>query len=97
MQTRAGDTVPHIPKIDRKNGRVDARDRLIIALYAQLKAERQTRETLEWVIRNGGLSTDVLEAIAADPVPVVTSDDVAAVEKIVALDERRRRKLQNDN
>jgi len=89
--------VPHIPKIDRKNGRMDARDRLIIALYAQLKAERQTRETLEWVIRNGGLSTDVLEAIAADPVPVVTSDDVAAVEKIVALDERRRRKLQNDN
>ncbi|MBB3315982.1 hypothetical protein FHT77_001847 [Rhizobium sp. BK181] len=76
---------------------MDARDRLIIALYAQLKAERQTRETLEWVIRNGGLSTDVLEAIAADPVPVVTSDDVAAVEKIVALDERRRRKLQNDN
>ena len=96
MQTRAGDTVPHIPKIDRKNGRMDARDRLIIALYAQLKAERQTRETLEWVIRNGGLSTDVLEAIAADPVPVVTSD-VAVVEKIVALDERRRRKLQNDN
>nr|WP_183754441.1 hypothetical protein [Rhizobium sp. BK181] len=89
--------MPHIPKIDRKNGRMDARDRLIIALYAQLKAERQTRETLEWVIRNGGLSTDVLEAIAADPVPVVTSDDVAAVEKIVALDERRRRKLQNDN
>ncbi|RDJ11539.1 hypothetical protein [Rhizobium grahamii] len=89
--------MPHIPKIDRKNGRMDARDRLIIALYAQLKAERQTRETLEWVIRNGGLSTDVLEAIAADPVPVVTSDDVAAVEKIVALDERRRRKLQNHN
>ncbi|EPE97772.1 hypothetical protein RGCCGE502_12879 [Rhizobium grahamii CCGE 502] len=76
---------------------MDARDRLIIALYAQLKAERQTRETLEWVIRNGGLSTDVLEAIAADPVPVVTSDDVAAVEKIVALDERRRRKLQSHN
>jgi hypothetical protein len=75
---------------------MDARDRLIIALYAQLKAERQTRETLEWVIRNGGLASDVLEAIAADPVPVVTSD-VAVVEKIVALDERRRRKLQNDN
>ncbi|SEH64066.1 hypothetical protein SAMN05216228_100530 [Rhizobium tibeticum] len=76
---------------------MDARDRLIIALYAQLKAERQTRETLEWVIRNGGLSKDVLEAIAADPVPVVTSDDVASVEKIIALDERRRTKLQNDN
>ncbi|CDM58467.1 hypothetical protein WGT02_14975 [Rhizobium sp. T1470] len=89
--------MPHIRKIDRKSGQMDARDRLIVALYAQLKAERQTRETLEWVIRNGGLSKDVLEAIAADPVPVVTSDDVASVEKIIALDERRRRKLQNDN
>ncbi|MEK1897829.1 MAG: hypothetical protein AAAB20_31945 [Rhizobium sp.] len=89
--------MPHIRKINRKGGQMDARDRLIIALYAQLKAERQTRETLEWVIRNGGLSKDVLEAIAADPVPVVTSDDVASVEKIIALDERRRRKLQNDN
>lgn len=34
----------------------DVRDRLILALYAQLKAERQTREAMEWVIRNGGLS-----------------------------------------
>jgi len=89
--------VPQIRKIDRKSKQVDARDRLIIALYAQLKAERQTRETLEWVIRNGGLSDEVLEAIASDPVPVVTSDDIASVEKIIAIDERRKRKLQNDN
>jgi hypothetical protein len=89
--------VASIRKIDRKSGQMDARDRLIVALYAQLKAERQTRETLEWVIRNGGLSKDVLEAIAADPVPVVTSDDIASVEKIIAIDERRKRKLQNDN
>ncbi len=75
---------------------MDARDRLIVALYAQLKAERETRETLEWVIRNGGLSKDVLEAIAADPVAVVTSDDIASVEKIIALDERRKGKLQSD-
>jgi hypothetical protein len=60
-------------------------------LYAQLKAERETRETLEWVIRHGALSSEVLEAIAGDPVPVVTSDDIASVEKIVALDQRRRR------
>jgi len=89
--------VPQIRKIDRKSKQVDARDRLIIALYAQLKAERQTRETLEWVIRNGGLSDEVLEAIASDPVPVVTSDDIASVEKIIAIDQRRKRKLQNDN
>jgi len=97
LPKQAGDQVPQIRKIDRKSKQVDARDRLIIALYAQLKAERQTRETLEWVIRNGGLSDEVLEAIASDPVPVVTSDDIASVEKIIAIDERRKRKLQNDN
>jgi hypothetical protein len=81
----------NVRQIDRKVSRIDVRDRLIIALYAELKAERETRETLEWVIRNGGFSEDVLEAIAGDPVPVVTSEDVAAVEKIVALDSRRKK------
>jgi len=76
--------------MDRQGGRMDARDRLIVALYAQLKAERETRETLEWAIRNGAVSQEVLEAIAADPVPVVTSEDIASVEKIIALDERRK-------
>ena len=41
---------------DRDVKPFDVRDRLILALYAQLKAERQTREAMEWVIRNGGLS-----------------------------------------
>ncbi len=75
----------------RKTEPMDARDRLIVALYAELKAERETRETLEWAIRNGALSREVLEAIAADPVPIVTSEDIASVEKIIALDERRGR------
>lgn len=68
----------------------DARDRLILALYAQLKAERQTREALEYVIRNGALAPEVLEAIAGDPIPAATAEDVAAVEKVIALDARRR-------
>jgi len=67
----------------------DVRDRLILALYAQLKAERQTREALEYVIRNGALAPEVLEAIAADPVPTAAPQDVAAVEKVIALDARR--------
>ncbi|MGM4908308.1 hypothetical protein [Rhizobiales bacterium] len=83
--------MPGIRKIDRKRSSMDARDRLIVALYAQLKAERETRETLEWAIRNGAVSKEVLEAIAADPVPVVTSEDIASLEKIIALDERRSR------
>lgn len=83
-------------KIARESGKMDGRDRLIVALYAQLKAERETREALEWVIRNGGLSKEVLEAIASDPVPVVTSEDIASVEKIIALEERRKRPPAKD-
>ncbi|MDQ0321768.1 hypothetical protein QO002_003906 [Pararhizobium capsulatum DSM 1112] len=66
----------------------DRRDRLILALYAQLKAERQTREALEWSIANGVLSREILEAMAADPVPAVTSDDAAALERLLARDGR---------
>lgn len=78
-------------KIDPSDEAMDPRDRLIVALYSQLKAERETRETLEWVIRNGGLSNEVLSAIASDPVPVITSEDTAALEKLVTLDSRRRK------
>ncbi|MGK6311700.1 hypothetical protein [Neorhizobium sp. DT-125] len=72
------------------NGKHDVRDRLILALYAQLKAERQTREALEYVIRKGALAPEVLEAIASDPVPAAAAEDIVAVEKVIALDERRR-------
>jgi hypothetical protein len=72
------------------SGGRDVRDRLILALYAQLKAERQTREALEYVIRKGAISPEVLEAIAGDPVPVAMAEDVAAVEKVIALDARRK-------
>ncbi|MFW8586782.1 hypothetical protein ACOJBM_23605 [Rhizobium beringeri] len=82
--------MPDVRSVDNQGRRMDARDRLIVALYAQLKAERETRETLEWAIRNGGVSREVLEAIAADPVPVVTSEEIASLEKIIALDERRK-------
>jgi hypothetical protein len=79
----------HAAKSGEGVGGRDVRDRLILALYAQLKAERQTREALEYVIRNGALAPEVLEAIAADPVPVAASADIAAVEKVIALDLRR--------
>lgn len=62
----------------------DARDRLILALYAQLRAERETREAVEWVLRNGCLSTDVLEAMVSDPIPVVTSEDIQMIDQSVS-------------
>lgn len=64
----------------------DPRDRLIAALLAQLRAERETREALAWAIRSGTTSPEVLEALAGDPVPVALAKDVAAVERILALD-----------
>ena len=69
--------------------KVDHRDRLILALYAELKAERQTRAALEETIRNGGLSKEVLVAMASDPVPVITGDDIAEVERYLAADHAR--------
>ncbi len=61
----------------------DVRDRLILALHAQLRAERETREAMEWVMHHGGLSPHVLEAMASDPIPVVTSQDIQTIERSV--------------
>jgi len=71
---------------DAQVNSLDVRDRLILALYAQLKAERQTREAMEWVIRNGGLTPEVLEAMASDPVPVLAEADIPAIERILGAD-----------
>lgn len=68
----------------------DDRDRLILALYAQLKAERETRVAMEEAIRSGVLSPAVLEAMAADPVPVITGEDVAAIETLLETEPQRR-------
>ena len=62
----------------------DPRDRLIIALFAQLEAERRTRETIRMALRSGALDPAVLEAITEDPVPA-TSDDIASLERSIAL------------
>lgn len=71
--------------IPRKNPfEPDPRDRLIMALYAELKAERSTREALEEAIRNGVVSPEVLTAIVSDPVPVVTSEDIAEIESTLS-------------
>lgn len=72
--------------LDLRNGTLDRRDRLILALYAQLKAERETREAIEWAAREGDLSPQVLEAMAADPVPVVTREDLDAIDQRLERD-----------
>jgi hypothetical protein len=61
---------------------MDRRDRLIVALCALLRAERQTRAAFEAVMAAGSLSRETLSAILADPVPVITQDDLAQAEKL---------------
>ncbi|MGE7473576.1 hypothetical protein ACQKLX_29425 [Bosea sp. NPDC003192] len=56
------------------------KDRLIAALGAQLRAERETRDALAEVIANGQLDREVLLAILSDPVPVVTRDEIVRAE-----------------
>ena len=72
--------------------KIDPKDRLLAALFAQLRAERETREALAWAIRSGVTSPEVLEALAGDPVPVATAEDVTALERILALDDATSRK-----
>jgi hypothetical protein len=61
---------------------MDRRDRLIVALCALLRAERQTRAAFEAVVAAGSLSRETLSAILADPVPVITQDDLAQAERL---------------
>lgn len=61
---------------------MDPRDRLILALTALVRAERQTREAFEDAIE-AGLSREVLTALIADPVPVITQIDIAAAERLI--------------
>jgi hypothetical protein len=55
---------------------MDDRDRLILALSALLRAERETRYSYEACIAAGVLDSEILQAIIADPVPIITQDDI---------------------
>ena len=63
----------------------DEKDRLILALCALLRAERETRSAFEAVIAKDGVSREVLKAILADPIPVVTRDDLRDAEELVKV------------
>lgn len=59
-----------------------AKDRLIAALVAQLRAERETRDALAFVIANGQLDREVLHAILTDPIAVVTREELNHAEHL---------------
>jgi hypothetical protein len=60
---------------------MDGRDRLILALSALLRAERQTRFAFETCIEAGVLEPETLQALLSDPVPVITQDDLNYAEE----------------
>ena len=60
---------------------MDHRDRLILALSALLRAERETRDAFEAAIGAGALDAETLKAIVTDPIPVITQEDVNFAEQ----------------
>ncbi|MBD9571620.1 hypothetical protein [Ensifer sp. ENS08] len=74
----------------------DPRDRLILALCAELKAERETRAALEDALAHGVVSLEILQAVISDPVPVVTEEDIVRIERVLALDAARSAILAKD-
>lgn len=60
---------------------MDRKDRLILALAALLRAERETRGALMEVLEDGSIPRETLLAMLSDPVPVITEEDLAFAEK----------------
>jgi hypothetical protein len=61
---------------------IDEKDRLIFALCALLRAERETRAAFEAAVLNGAVSREALCAILSDPIPAVTRDDLRHAEEL---------------
>lgn len=68
--------------------RMSDKDRLIVALAAQLRAERETREVLADVIRHGQLDRDVLLAVLEDPIPAASQEDLARADMLASNSQR---------
>ena len=60
---------------------MDNKDRLILALAALLRAERQTRGALIEVLEEDTISREALLAILSDPIPIVTQEDIEFAER----------------
>lgn len=68
----------------------DPHNRLIVARFGQLEAERHTRETRRQSIRSGAMDPAVLAAVVEDQVPAFRGE-IAALERTIAFRERIRR------
>lgn len=61
---------------------MDHRDRLILALSALLRSERETRFAFETCLSSGVLDSETLQAMVSDPVPVITQEDLNYAESL---------------
>ena len=55
---------------------MDHRDRLILALSALLRSERETRYAFDTCITQGVMEPETLHALVSDPVTVITREDL---------------------
>lgn len=60
---------------------MDHRDRLICALSALLRAEREAREALESAIAAHALSGETLSALAINPHAAISGEDIELAEE----------------
>jgi len=60
---------------------MDNKDRLILALAALLRAERETRGALMEALEEDSISREALLAILSDPIPIVTQQDIEFAER----------------
>ncbi len=68
---------------------MDIRDKLILALAAQLRAERDTRQAFADAVR-GGLGREVMVAMLEDPVPAITQLDLVAADAAASAQSRNK-------
>jgi hypothetical protein len=60
---------------------IDHRDRLILALSALLRAEREARDAFQAALAAGELAPQTLHAMAGDPISVLSQDDLNFAEE----------------
>lgn len=70
---------------------MDHRDRLILALSALIRAEREARNAWDDAIAANALSPDVIHAVGNDPKRLIANDDLELAEAFVSPSSSRGR------
>jgi phosphosulfolactate phosphohydrolase-like enzyme len=63
---------------------MDHRDRLILALSALVRAEREVKSAWEDAIAAGAVPPSLVEAVSSDPSRLIEQDDIELAEAFVS-------------